>query len=177
MALAVLRHIQHGDEALMRRVNNWDAPRWVRLWMVAATRCGDGWLWHSIAVLIAIFGGPEKSQALWSLSLSAATSILNYVWIKKLTHRTRPYDLAPHVWATVKPPDKYSFPSGHTMSSFAAAFSLAPFYPHLAVPLALAAANIGISRVVLGMHFFTDVVAGCAFGTAIGYFISSVIIN
>jgi undecaprenyl-diphosphatase len=61
-----------------------------------------------------------------------------------------------------------SFPSGHTAGSFAAAVALASFYPRDA-PLVLAIASaVGVSRVYLGHHFPSDVVAGAGLGTAIG---------
>ena len=56
----MLGFIERRDQRLMRRVNGWYAPRWVRLWMMAATRAGDGWLWYSIGVLILLFGGEHR---------------------------------------------------------------------------------------------------------------------
>ncbi len=48
MAASVLHWLSASDHRLMRRVNRWTPPRWMRLWMVAATRGGDGWLWYGI---------------------------------------------------------------------------------------------------------------------------------
>ena len=44
--------ISKGDYNLMRRANNWEAPRWVRLYMLSATRVGDGWLWYAMGLAI-----------------------------------------------------------------------------------------------------------------------------
>src|SRR5690349_16954108 len=47
--------IETRDHNLMRRVHRWAPPRWIRLWMVCATRGGDGWLWYAMGLIILIF--------------------------------------------------------------------------------------------------------------------------
>ena len=47
----------------MRRVNTWRAPKWLRLWMMAATRGGDGWLWYALGIFVLAVGGPERYAA------------------------------------------------------------------------------------------------------------------
>jgi len=47
----------------MRRLNRWRAPRWIRYWMIAATRLGDGWLWYSLAAILLVYGGPQRFAA------------------------------------------------------------------------------------------------------------------
>src|SRR5690348_9927352 len=54
---AMLNFIATGDQRLMRRVNRWQPPRWIRLWMICATRGGDGWLWYAMGLIILLFGG------------------------------------------------------------------------------------------------------------------------
>ena len=88
--------------------------------------------------------------------------------LKRRFRRARPCDAAPHPHFHVRPPDAFSFPSGHTMNAFAIATALALFFPFLAPALALLAVAIGASRVVLGLHFPSDVWAGAALGTLIG---------
>ena len=73
-----------------------------------------------------------------------------------------------HCWANLLPPDQFSFPSGHTMTAFALAVALGSFYPALSLPLLVLAGTIGLSRIVLGMHFLSDVVAGAALGATLG---------
>jgi len=48
---------------LMRRMNRWRAPRWIRYWMIAATRMGDGWLWYALGAMLMVYGGPQKFAA------------------------------------------------------------------------------------------------------------------
>jgi undecaprenyl-diphosphatase len=89
--------------------------------------------------------------------------------LKKATGRRRPCAFEPHCWATLLPPDQFSFPSGHTITAFAVALSLSHFYPNLAVGLLFCAISIAASRVLLGMHFLSDVLAGAAIGGVLAY--------
>lgn len=163
----VLGLITNRDHRLMRRLNNWPAPRWVRLWMLWATRGGDGWLWYAMGLVILLFGGPERFAALAAAVLAAATGIVLFLRIKKAANRRRPCDFEPHCWATLLPPDRFSFPSGHTITAFAVAVSLSRFYPALAIGLIFCAASVAASRILLGMHFLSDVIAGAAIGSTL----------
>src|SRR4051794_5663305 len=163
----MFNHITHGDHRLMRRVNNWPAPRWVRLWMIWATRAGDGWLWWGMGLIILLFGGEQRFLAVGSAIVSAGIGIVLFRQIKKRTGRRRPSVFAPHCWATLQPPDQFSFPSGHTITAFAVAVSLSRFYPELAIGLIFCALSVAASRILLGMHFLSDVVAGATIGTGL----------
>jgi undecaprenyl-diphosphatase len=169
LANSMLGFIVRRDQRLMRRLNRWSAPRWVRLWMLAATRAGDGWLWYAIGVVVLIFGGPERFRAVAAGMLAAGTGILFFRAVKKATGRKRPCTYEPHCWARLLPPDQFSFPSGHTITAFSVAVSLASFYPDAAIGLVFCAASVAVSRIVLGMHFLSDVLAGAAIGTALAY--------
>jgi undecaprenyl-diphosphatase len=67
------------------------------------------------------------------------------------------------------PPDRYSFPSGHSITAFGIAVAIGLFYPYLQVCLLVVALLIASSRIILGMHFLSDVLAGSAIGIAIGF--------
>ena len=161
--------ISKGDHHLMRRVNNWEAPRWVRYYVLGATRGGDGWLWYAMGLAILLFGGENRFAALGAAGTGAILSILLFIWLKPLTGRPRPCQIEPHCWAKLLPPDQFSFPSGHTMTAFAVAVPLLLFYPTLAIGLLFCAISIAASRILLGMHFLSDVLAGAAIGGTLGY--------
>ena len=65
-------------------------------------------------------------------------------------------------------PDRFSFPSGHTINAFAICGVLACEWPGLAPALGLLAGGIGASRVILGLHYVSDVAAGALLGLLIG---------
>lgn len=154
---------------MMRRANNWEAPHWVRLYVIGATRGGDGWLWYAMGLAILVLGGKSRFEALGAAGVSSVLSILLFLWLKRLTGRRRPCQIEPHCWATLLPPDQFSFPSGHTMTAFAVAIPLILFYPTLIIGLLFCALSIAASRILLGMHFLSDVVAGMLIGTGLGY--------
>jgi len=164
-ASAMLTYISHRDHSLMRRVNRWSAPRWIRVWMRCATRGGDGWLWYSLGLVLLLFGGDLRFPAVGSGALAAGSGIAVFLRLKRIFRRRRPCAIEPHCWATLLPPDQFSFPSGHTITAFAVAVSLARFYPDLALGLLFCALSVAASRILLGMHFLSDVVAGAAIGT------------
>ena len=165
----VLEFITTRDYNLMRRVHRWPAPRWIRVWMICATRGGDGWLWYAMGLAIALTGGKSRFEAMGAAGLSSVLSILLFICLKRLTGRRRPCQIEPHCWATLLPPDRFSFPSGHTMTAFAVAIPLSLFYPTLTIGLLFCALSIAMSRILLGMHFLSDVVAGALIGTGLGY--------
>jgi undecaprenyl-diphosphatase len=160
--------IERRDHRVMRRMNRWRAPRWIRFWMILATRMGDGWLWYGLGVMLLIYGGPERFSAVGAAGAAGIVGILVFKTLKKLSHRPRPCQLEPHCWSRVLPPDQFSFPSGHTMSAFSIALVVSYFYPPLEGTLFFLALSIAVSRIVLGMHFLSDVLAGAVLGVMLG---------
>jgi len=165
----LLGYIAGRDLIVMRRCNNWMAPRWIRLWMICATRGGDGWLWYGILAATLLFGGDERFQAAGSAFLAGAIGIWVFLVLKKAANRPRPCAIANHAWSTLLPPDRFSFPSGHTMTAFAVSTPLMSYYPDTTLGLLFCAVSIAISRIVTGMHFLSDVVAGGLLGAFLGY--------
>jgi undecaprenyl-diphosphatase len=99
--------------------------------------------------------------------VAAGLGIAAFLFLKKRTNRKRPCAIEPHCWAKLLPPDRFSFPSGHTITAFAIALSLAAFYPSLLPGLLFCAASIALSRILLGMHFLSDVLAGALIGSGL----------
>jgi undecaprenyl-diphosphatase len=168
VAKAVWNQIQSNDHRLMRRVHKWRAPRWFRILMILMTRLGDGWLWYSLGLILVLYGGEHRFAAIGAGISAAAVGICLFRILKRASRRKRPCEIEPHCWAAILPPDKYSFPSGHSITAFAVAFSVGFFYPDLQVPLLAVAVLIASSRIILGMHFLSDVLAGSLIGIGLG---------
>ncbi len=163
------KYISKRDQRLMRRVHRWRPPRWIRMWMVAATRGGDGWLWCVLGLVVLLYAGPEAFAALAAAALATAIGIGLFIWLKRKTGRRRPCAIEPHCWSKILPPDRFSFPSGHSITAFAVAMPLGLFYPSLMAALMFCALSVALSRIMLGLHYLSDVVAGSAIGTMLGY--------
>jgi len=163
----MIRLITAGDRKVMHRVNQWPAPRWIRQWMVAATRAGDGWLWIALGLVLLLFGGDRRFDALEAAFVSVVTGLAIFFVVKRVTGRERPSTEA-HCWATLLPPDRFSFPSGHTITAFAVAVPIGLYYPALLAGLIFCAMSVASSRVLLGLHYLSDVLAGIVIGCMIG---------
>jgi undecaprenyl-diphosphatase len=137
--------------------------------MVAATRLGYWTVWSLIGVAIYLFGGPRRGVALKAMGSGVLVSLLLCHLLKRLVARRRPGEFAPHVFHTPAPQDAYSFPSEHSIAAFACSVPLGLEFSLLAIPLAFLTISICASRVVLGEHFLSDVLAGSVLGAAIGY--------
>lgn len=161
----MLGYITRRDHRLMRLVQRWRAPRWIRVWMICATRGGDGWLWYALGLVVLCFGGAQRFHAAGASALAAGAGIAAFLQVKKAAGRRRPCVFEPHCWSTLLPPDQFSFPSGHTITAFAVALPLGLAYHEMAAGLIFCALSIAISRILLGMHFLSDVLAGAAIGT------------
>src|SRR5713101_268503 len=71
VARTVWGFIERRDHHLMRRLNRWRAPRWIRYWMIAATRMGDGWLWYALGIILLVYGGPQRFLAVGAAGAAA----------------------------------------------------------------------------------------------------------
>ncbi len=168
-AHSILAYIAVRDHRLMRKLNGWRAPRWFRIWMLFATRGGDGWLWYAMGLVILLFGGADRFPTLLASGLATGVGSLLFLKLKRVCNRDRPCAISTHCWASLLPPDQFSFPSGHSITAFAVATPMFLHYPTLMLGLIFCASSIAVSRVVLGLHFLSDVVAGCAIGFCLGY--------
>src|SRR5215470_15289181 len=168
VARSIWTRIERRDHRVMQRMNRWRAPRWVRIWTITVTRLGDGWIWYVLGFLLLAFGGPQRFAAVCAAGAAAVLGIFVFKALKHLSQRPRPCQIEPHCWSKVLPLDQFSFPSGHTMTAFSIALVISYFYPSLEAPLFFMAISIAVSRIVLGMHFLSDVLAGAVLGVALG---------
>ena len=157
------------DYFLMHRLNRWRPPRWIRVWMLAASRAGDGWLWWSCGLAVLASNDPARYAAVGATALAVLAGVCSFKLVKRAVGRKRPCAIERHCWANLLPPDQFSFPSGHSITAFAVALSLGTFYPAALPVLLFCAGSVAVSRVLLGMHFLSDVVAGSALGASFGY--------
>jgi len=168
LAHLVLDSISRRDHLIMRKVHRWPAPKWIRLWMICATRGGDGWLWYVLGAFLVAFGGSEGLRVAGEAGFSAGVGIVVFLGLKRAAGRRRPCALEPHCWSKLLPPDQFSFPSGHTITAFAISTPLIAQYPHAAPGILFCAVSIAASRIILGMHFLSDVIAGGVLGWMLG---------
>jgi membrane-associated phospholipid phosphatase len=127
--------------------------------------------WPLIAVVGACGHARRRRKlpfAAFAALSAAAAAGLTVMLLKGLFDRARPPLVDPGLDPVGTVPGSASFPSGHAATAFAAAVAVGVLYPRLRMPLLALAATVALSRVYLGVHFATDVLAGSLLGAAIG---------
>ncbi|WP_415893484.1 phosphatase PAP2 family protein [Neptuniibacter sp. PT8_73] len=127
------------------------------------SRLGDGVLYLFIGFALALF---EQQFGLLFLLVGLfayAIELPLYLILKNTIKRDRPCDSLPFE-AYIVPSDKFSFPSGHSAAAFVFASLVAHFYPEFSAVSYVLAVAIGMSRVLLGVHYPTDILAGAVLG-------------
>jgi undecaprenyl-diphosphatase len=113
---------------------------------------------------ILIVKGAEGLAPVLHMVLAGLAGTTLYKWLKGKTLRPRPYEVHQDIWLTGKPLDKFSFPSGHTLHAVIFCVVMINYYPQLAIIAVPFTALVGLSRVVLGLHYPSDVLAGALLG-------------
>ncbi len=133
-----------------------------------ASRLGDGVLWYTLIVTLALFFGSEGRLVALQCAVAGVSGLAIYRLLKNVLVRERPYMTHAAIVCAGKPLDRFSFPSGHTLHALSFTVIVCSTLPVLALVLIPAAILIALSRVVLGLHYPSDVVAGGLLGALIG---------
>ena len=164
-----LRAVALWDEAWCLRLNRASGVRWIRALFRAVSRLADGVFWYLLMGGILLADRSAAAGAVLRMAAVGAVGLALYKWLKTRTSRPRPYQVRAAIRLGADPLDQFSFPSGHTLHAVAFAVLMTAYHPPLAWlvwPFALLAAA---SRVVLGLHYPTDVLAGAAIGSALAF--------
>ena len=133
----------------------------------AFSRSGDGYL-HVLVPLLVWSLDPEGFALLLPLLTLAITAERALYWLVKNTlRRPRPQDSVPGFRSLISASDQFSFPSGHSSGAFLLATALMLVYGAAAAPMFLWATGVALSRILLGVHFPGDTLAGALMGSGL----------
>ncbi len=154
----LLARLDARDRELFARSVASDAPRLVRAFWLGVTHVGGATATISIVLATLLLStGPAHEAAVDAAWVLVTTHLVAQA-IKRTATRPRPTGMS--FEALIAAPDRFSFPSGHSIAASALAFSFAWHLPVLAPVLLLLATLVGVSRVRLGVHYPGDVLAG-----------------
>lgn len=143
-------------------------------YFAAVSRLGDGVFWYVLIAAFVLYG-LLAGRAAWGtgvaahLAVTGVAALLLYKRLKRWTRRPRPCAADTRIRARVAPLDEFSFPSGHTLHAVAftgVALAHAPALGWLLIPFA---ASVAVSRVVLGLHYPSDVIAATGIGGGLAW--------
>jgi len=164
-----LQHLNELEAPLCRAWTRHMQRRWVHRGFAVISRLGDGVFWYSlIAILCLVEGWPGLLTGAHMLATSFVALLL-YMSLKGATRRERPCHFAEGICPGAAPLDRYSFPSGHTLQAVAFSTVALYYYPRLAVILVPFTLLVASSRVILGLHYPSDVMVAIVIGLIIGY--------
>ncbi len=146
-----------------------------RLFTVVS-RLGDGIFWYTLILLLPILYGAGEIRPMLHLVGVGLVSMMIYMGLKKGTSRLRPYQVEQRIQRGIAPLDQYSFPSGHTMHAVAFAVVAMSYHPGLFWLVVPFTTLVAFSRVVLGLHYPSDVFAGASLGAVVAM-LSLVLMN
>jgi len=165
----------------------WRSLTWAerdRLWAIRVYRAAERWsltqllgivsvlgngpLWYVTIALLALSASFEYQQCAVRMLLLGIVNLALYFVLKRGIGRPRPYVQCDDIHACVPALDRFSFPSGHTLHAVAYSLLLSHYFPSLMVPLWLFSGMVMVSRVALGLHYPSDVLAAVAIGLATG---------
>lgn len=155
------------EAALTQRFNRVERyPAVVQVFRLIS-RLGDGVFWYTLMIGMYLFAGKSALPVVLQMIVTGLVATAIYKWLKHKTLRPRPHQQFGNIHCLTAPLDRFSFPSGHTLHAVTFSLVAIYYYPTLAwilVPFTLA---IAASRLVLGLHYPTDVLAGFVLGAAV----------
>ncbi|MFI4867959.1 MAG: phosphatase PAP2 family protein [Steroidobacterales bacterium] len=166
-AQLIMARFDIAEYRLCRRLNRGAALAWLRALLRLASRLGDGVAWYALVAVLPLIYGRAAVRPAIGMAVTGIIGLLIYRALKHALVRERPFIRHPGITLAMPPLDRYSFPSGHTLHAVAFTWQAVANFPELAWALVPLASLIAASRVVLGLHYPSDVLAGGAIGAAL----------
>lgn len=166
--MAIVNRLFQIDTAICYQINRISRVHLLRDFFTVISRLGNGVFWYTLIALIAVLDPGQGYLAAGHMLLTGLAGVVIYKLLKSKTVRPRPFTRHAGIQLCTAPLDQYSFPSGHTLHAFSFTLVACAYYPFLFGPLALFTALVALSRMILGLHYPTDVAAGVAIGLLLG---------
>ncbi len=133
------------------------------------SRLGNGVFWYGLMLVLPLFHGSLGLQATLHMLVVSLIGVLLYKLLKTKTHRVRPYHYHASILQNVAALDQFSFPSGHTLHAVSFTWIALHYFPQYALLLLPFTVLVALSRVVLGLHYPSDVLMGALLGAGLAH--------
>jgi undecaprenyl-diphosphatase len=163
-SIVVVKRMVDCELAVCGILNRISRPPKVNKFFVLISWLGDGRIWYALILTLPLLYGESGIATSWSMVKAGIINLVLYKIIKELTGRPRPCAVSTNITLGTAPLDQYSFPSGHTMHAVAFSMIVTAHHAELAWLLVPFSSLVTLSRVILGLHYPTDVIAGGAIG-------------
>lgn len=174
-SIPLLKKFKASELRLCVRVNRACANELTRELFSVFSWLGDGRIWYALAALLPVAFGVEGLRALLEMAVVGVLAHVIYKLIKENTRRPRPFVQSPSIVPGDTPIDQYSFPSGHTLHAVAFTLVIIAHFPTFAMVLAPLTLLIAASRIILGLHYPTDVALGAVIGAVLATAVPSML--
>jgi undecaprenyl-diphosphatase len=154
---------------LALRLNQASHRRLIARFFGLVSRLGDGVFWYALMAVLLLHDGPAALEAVLVMITAGIGCTVVYKWLKARISRVRPCQRTPAIRLTTQPLDRFSFPSGHTLHAVCFTLVATAYYPALLPILIPFALLVVASRLILGLHWLSDVVAGAAIGAVMAF--------
>lgn len=166
---------------ILQSIHRWDVGAFHRILLahryqpvVSAafwtSKTADGWLYLLLPLGFYLTGQTQTTLLVSTMLLAFTLERIVYLIAKKGFKRKRPQNILPNFRSIVIASDEFSFPSGHTSAAFLAVTTLTLVVSPLFAVLYIWSFAVGCSRVVLGVHFPTDILMGAILGVSAANF-------
>jgi undecaprenyl-diphosphatase len=178
MAIAtdeLIRRFDAAEERICVSFNRLSDPRAIRLFFAAISRLGNGVFWYVLILTLPLVAGAEGALRAVQFTVTGFAGVALYKWMKHRFVRERPYISHLRIRVGTAPLDRYSFPSGHTLHAVSFAILFTAYFPLLTWIVVPFAVLVALSRVVLGLHYPTDVAVGALIGAGMAVLSMSIL--
>ena len=128
------------------------------------SRLGNGIFWYALMLLLPFLYGTSATLVVLQMAISGLSGSVIYLVLKRGTERPRPYVINNLIKLGTQPLDQFSFPSGHTLHAVGFSTIVCDYYPEFIIVLLPVTGLIAISRMILGLHYPSDVLVGAGIG-------------